>query len=235
QGFTATGTWTPSTNYRFVTLTIGNEGTADAGRFLVQYSGSDDPEITAADALVGASVVQSVPEGTSVDVNETIDLSGVFGADDPLRTDNEYFLGAIVNTDPRRGVVEAHTYNNSNRGLGVDSIKISSEADLPIPANGTVIARPIPASRFGESRISELGDEYIGAYDMDVWSFPITEPGIRARLYVRGQGTFQSSPLADPYLRLYDENWTPLAANDNGVPPDAPAGSPIGSYIEEVF
>ena len=142
---------------------IRNDGTVDSPGFRADFYLSDDPNITTADTLLRSIAQGAVPRHGTVDRTTTLTLP----TPDPFRTDNEYWVGMIV--DSEADVAETNESNNSNRGPLLDRFPLTSEGHLPRPVdNITVRAEPVT---FGVPIDAALGDEWIGPYDKDVFSF----------------------------------------------------------------
>jgi hypothetical protein len=114
----------------------------DAGAFYINVYLSDNSLISTSDMLVGAVYVSGLGAGQST--TKTIDLrSGPYKMPefDPFRTDNEYYIGVIV--DPYNDVSESNENNNANRGDGLDRERVWGERHLPSPATGTTVAADV--------------------------------------------------------------------------------------------
>jgi hypothetical protein len=170
---------------------VHNDGTADSGNFVVGFYLSDDATITTADRLLSVKGM-SVPAHGTTSGADTLTLP----AADPYRTDNEYYVGMIV--DVGGAVTETDETNNAGLGGLIDEFPIRSEADLPRPTDGsTVVARPVTV---GDTVAGTLGDEWIGGCDQDVYRFNATA-GHKLALSLAG--------LADGgLLRLYNASWS---------------------------
>ena len=139
--------------------------------------------------------------------------------------DNQYWVGIIVDRD--NAVLERDEANNANRGDGLDRAPVSAERDLQSPVGNDV--QPVDAgvgTYFGG-----IGtDEWIGPYDMDVYSLRL-DGGERLGFDIDLTGRLNG---LDSYIRLYDSRWTRLAFNDNGSGP----GERVvlkESYLEYTF
>lgn len=168
---------------------VRNNGTADSPAFRVDFYLSHDDNITTADTLLRSIAQGSVPRHSTADRTTVLALP----TPDPFRSDNQYYVGMIIDSDA--DVVETDETNNSNRGVLADHYPVSSEADLPVPIdNVNVSARPLVLGVMAESA---LADEWIGAYDADVYRFSGVA-GHRLRVDFSG-------PAA---LDLFDASWT---------------------------
>lgn len=176
-----------------VTYAVRNDGTADSGAFFVGFYLSDDATITVGqDDLLTSRLITSVPRHGSVQLDFPLTLP----ATDPFRTDNQYFIGMRV--DSTSSIAETNETNNSNRGNGLDRYAIRSEQQLPGPTNGSsVLATTIGAE---STTVGMLGDEWIGAYDRDIYRFDGVA-GHTLRATVAGSGAV---------MGLYDSTWTPV-------------------------
>ena len=105
--------------------------------------------------------------------------------------------------DPAGAVAETNESNNRNVGVGLDRFPLSSEADLPRPVdNATVRPREISLTAANPelSVSSAIGDEWVGAYDQDVY-----------RVAVKAGHPYRAFRTAgDVSVRHYDSNWAPL-------------------------
>jgi hypothetical protein len=179
---------------------IRNDGTADSPGFRVAFYLSNDATITASDTLLRSIANGSVPRHSTADRTTVVTLP----RPDPFRTDNRYLVGMIVDVDG--DVTETDESNNANRGLLADQYPVKSEADLPSPVDGSaVLARPIA---LGSSITSAIGDEWIGAYDQDVYRFDAVE-GYSLLLNVSDPPSTIESQFFK--YRLYDGSWNSLA------------------------
>ena len=190
---------------------VRNNGTADSAPFYVALYLSDDPTISTADTLLREVAWSSVPRHDSVARTTSLTLP----RPDPFRTDNEYFIGMVV--DSTGLVTETDEANNRNRGVAQDSFPLMSEGDLPRPVDNTSArARPIA---LGTSVASALGDEWVGAYDVDAYRFDV------------GAGHRLEVTLADPdgggSIRLYGPSWSLLQGPDTRLGLVAPSA---GTY-----
>jgi hypothetical protein len=186
----------PADGHVDVLFQIKNDGTADARFFRVAFFLSDDADISATDTSLGSALVSGLAGHATRDLTTTLSLP----ASDPFRTDNEYFVGMIV--DAFRDVAETNESNNSNLGVLSDRFPVSSEGDLPRPVDGaTVLAREL---QLGVPVNSAFGDEWSGAYDQDVYRFTATA----GHTIVAFVDTF--SDIASP--RVYDAGWAPVGS-----------------------
>ena len=171
---------------------------------------SDDAAITTSDVLLKSMTV----DATAIDPYE-VDVDLPYG--DPFRTDNQYYVGLIV--DPSNTIAEVDETNNDT-----EYTARSSEGHLPSPLTGTsIIATPFPAQNL--SVHDAIGDEEIGAYDIDAFSIS-AKAGETLGFVV---ANFSSS-----YLRLYDSNFQLLGGNSSGTPPVVVPGTPH-SYLSYTF
>jgi hypothetical protein len=203
---------------------VRNAGTSTAGSHSVAFYLSDDATITSADRLLLTRGQASLAAGALRVDTVTLTLP----SPDPMRTDNEYFVGMII--DPSNAVGEADEGNNSNRGTGLDRDYVRSEKHLPFGTNGATVApTALPAGATVSAGIGT--DEWIGAYDVDVYHVTATA-GQTLGFDVDSPGAF------DPYLRLYTLGWSLLAQNDNGagpLPEDFLTSQTTESYVQHTF
>lgn len=200
--------------------TIRNAGTGDAGTFTLGFFLSDDQTIDAADIPLGNRTVNGVPRYGQV-TGET-ELLVLSTAHDPLLTDNQYWVGMII--DATNLVAETNESNNQNVQDGVDRVEIFSEAHLPSPANGTAL-RATPVTPNSITNGSFL-DEWIDGRDIDAFRFAATA-GMRLAIDIDALGAM------DTYMRVYDVNFTVVAENDNAGAPGEFANSG-DSFLEFV-
>ena len=194
---------------------IENQGAGLAGPFTVDFYLSDDDIIFPGDTYLATHSVSSLAAGGSYTGSIDLDLP----VPDPYRTDNKYWVGMVINKAPG----EVYTGNNFNRGYGWDMSYVVSEWDLPSPTDGTVTATAI---ELGESIGShKIGDEWIGAYDIDLFEF-IAPTTCRVGFDI----DWHSGSTLDSYIQLY-EPWIERASNDNGVGPEPESGAGE-SYLE---
>ncbi|MCY2926154.1 MAG: pre-peptidase C-terminal domain-containing protein, partial [Planctomycetota bacterium] len=132
---------------------------------------------------------------------------------DPLRTTNQYTVGYII--DPANEVLETNEANNANQGPGIDRGVVASEGGLASPANGSAVAT---ALSHDTTRAGTIGDEWIGGFDLDTYSFTA------AAGEWLGVTVAKTSGNLDPYVRLYDASWNLLAGNDESGRADFAAG-----------
>ncbi|MDD4892027.1 MAG: DVUA0089 family protein, partial [Phycisphaerae bacterium] len=197
---------------------IANLGERESGPFRIKFFLSADSTISGADTVVGSYVCDGVKGYSTIEDHVALALP----ATDPFRDSNRYWIGMIV--DDRNDVAESDETNNSNRGEGLDTAAVSSEAHVPSATDG-VNADPT-SLRVGASASAAIGDEWIGARDIDTYRVQVPA-GRTIGFDVDSAGGF------DSYLRLYDANWALLAASDNTAGPGEGPGS--DSYIERTF
>ena len=200
-----------------ISYSLRNGGIAAAAAVHVRFYLSDDNVFSLGGS--GDWLLKTVDIAT---FSAGVSSSGSFEAQVPypdiMRTDNQYWLGMVI-----EAASDIDPTNNLNLGSGIDMASVRSETSLPSPADGThTAARRIKFEAPVQGDIG--GDEWIGAYDIDLFYFHATA-GETFGLDVDGtSGTLNS------YLRLYDSSWTLVAANDNRqAPDDAAAG--LDSFI----
>ena len=198
-----------------VRVRIGLSGRI-GGPFDVNFYLSDDQTITASDLLLGSRQVTFDDYNTAVN-QYVLELNSLLPGTDPLRTDNEYWLGMII--DPANALLEVSDANNSNTGDGLDRDSFYSERNLPSPVDGVSVNGSLYQPQ-------GIGDEWIGAYDVDTYGFT-ARPGERLTVdFDRLEGTL------DGYVRLYDAAWQLLASNDDAAAPGEVLGDdPYLSYL----
>jgi hypothetical protein len=129
--------------------------------------------------------------------------------------DNEGFLTVVVDSTNR--IAESNEANNADRGLGIDTLRYSLDADTAVGSPG-VRGRPMQlGGLFNEYRI---GDEYPRARDIDV--FEAVLPGGRNFWFELRENSY-----LDAAMRLYDQNWNLVAISHFDT-----AQSGYGAYIE---
>jgi uncharacterized delta-60 repeat protein len=208
-----------SGNFNFITAVIANEGQAPANWTDVRFYLSDDATVDTNDVLLSVQNTINFGDpnlrlnpGQTVTINVDLTLTGGFLANaDPFLTDNEYFLGAFVDTN--NWINESSKANNANQGIGTDQLLVRTEVDLGTVGSGVVNARPLAVN--GLAQTGTLGDELIRQRDTDIYSFNVDQPGRILRVQVSGQ--FQSPGVRfDPYVSIFDSNWKLVARSDIG-------------------
>ena len=196
-----------------VQFTVANQGQTDTTAFWVDFYLSDDQTITAADAWAGYHYLDfGVAGGGSVTESVVLNLAAMGLPKDPYVTDNQYWLGMIVDSSDQ--VTESDETNNANLGDGADQADVSSEGH--VGATGALGAAPEPIGDADVTVAREIGDEWLGAADVDLfevtlphettWGFDIDADEIGSDL--------------DAVIHVYDDVWIPLGVNDNGTDPD---------------
>jgi len=108
-----------------------------------------------------------------------------------------------------------------------DRLEVAAEQDLASPVGKDI--RPVDAG-VGTYSGGIGTDEWIGPYDMDVYSLRL-DGGERLGFDIDLTGRLNG---LDSYIRLYDSRWNRLAFNDNGSAPDD--GFTLKeSYLEYTF
>jgi hypothetical protein len=204
-----------------VTVTVKNQNGIwfldDAGTFQVNVYLSDDSTISGdADSLVGAWTVDSLGAGQTISQTLTLSLPSA----DPFRTDNQYYLGAIV--DATNQVAESNESNNANRGDGVDRVAIGAERHLLSPnyTGGQLVGAE--QLNIGSPMYGIIGGdfEWMGGYDIDTYQFTGAAGNTVAFDLDTTGGNLNS------YMRIYRDNAGTLeAANDDGAAPGEPTAT----------
>src|SRR5213075_3144190 len=89
-----------------VTAVVVNNDGGDANLFEVNYYLSDDPTITTSDTLLKSTIVQHMAGSSTMTLGEHLDLPA------PLMSDNQYYVGVLLDPDGR--VFEnGNDFNNS--------------------------------------------------------------------------------------------------------------------------
>src|SRR5205814_7615071 len=151
------------------TLTIKNQNGIwfldDAGPFVVNVYISDDPTLTASDTQLLTVSYNGLGAGQSDTRSFSCPRTPPSAPDvDPIRTDNRYWIGAIV--DANHTVNESDESNNANRGDGLDRETVWGERHLPAPLDGASVVADTLLTTFN----GEIGgtSEWMGGYDIDV-------------------------------------------------------------------
>jgi hypothetical protein len=130
---------------------------------------------------------------------------------------NIYTIDAFV--DP------SHLVPESAEGNNVAYVDVSYEGDIPLGAGGgNTIVRPTATSINATVSGNIGGDEWIGAADIDIFSFTATANEKIAVNLNRSSGNL------DSFVRAYSPNFSLLASNDNGAAPGETLGT--DSYVE---
>src|SRR5438046_1619082 len=124
---------------QWVSLTVKNKNVIwfldDAGSFTCRIYISDDPTITTSDTALGDATFSPLGAGQSYTFNFECPRVPAGAPDlDPIRTDNRYWYGVIV--DVYNNVAESDETNNANRGDGLDRETVWGEKHLPAPLDG---------------------------------------------------------------------------------------------------
>ena len=165
-----TGEVVDAGGYVPVDFTISNRGPGPAATWsTLAFYVSDDDTITASDIRRGHVVVPALAGGGIYSGTVIVNLPDP----DPFRTDNEYWVGVIVDSGDR--IPEQDETNNANRGVLKDKDRIMSERHLPGPTDGNSVHATYLIPNVPESE--DIGDdEWIGAYDQDILQF--TPPAV---------------------------------------------------------
>ena len=116
-------------------------------------------------------------------------------------------------------MIDFNRTNNSNRGNGLDRAIVGSEHDLPRPVDGVnVLARALP---FNTNVAGSFSDEWVGATDQDVYQFTASA-GQTLSFDVDSSVAAGSQ---DAYLRVFDQNWSLVAEDDNTPGPGEATGN----------
>jgi hypothetical protein len=203
-------------------FTVENAGGLAAPATVAGIYLSDDSGLTTADTLITTVNIPALAAGGTYSGSARPTLPNPYALG---MRDNQYWVGIIV--DQNNAVVERDEANNANRGDGLDRAPVSAERDLQSPVGNDV--QPVDAgvgTYFGG-----IGtDEWIGPYDMDVYSLRL-DGGERLGFDIDLTGRLNG---LDSYIRLYDSRWNRLAFNDNGSAPDD--GFTLKeSYLEYTF
>jgi hypothetical protein len=185
----------------------------DAGAFSVHVVISDDQTITADDPVVGTASLGGLGAGQTTTVNVNLPMSYT----EPFMTDNEYWLGVIV--DPYNSVSESNEGNNIRL-----ADRVSTEHNLPSPVDGTAIAQPLAIGSTVSDSIGG-GHEWLDGRDIDMYAV-----GIAAGQSVAFDFDSPGVPTSylDGYMRLYNSSWTLIAENNDG-------GAPGEGYTYDPF
>jgi hypothetical protein len=179
----------------------------DAGSFTVTVYISDDPNITTSDTALGALVFSGLGAGQTQTQNFSCPRTPPLAPDvDPIRTDNRYWIGVIV--DFNDSVHESDETNNANRGDGIDRVTVWGEKHLPAPLDGVNVQADTLLGTYN----GEIGgnSEWMGGYDIDIMQTTMYANETRA-FDVDGAATL------DSYLRIYNSSWQLVASSDNGA------------------
>lgn len=193
-------------------LEITNQGTGEAGAFSVHFYLSDDDTITSADNYVGDYNIPGIAPGDSHTNNIFLDIVASGYPQDPYVTDNHYFLGMIVDGD--NDVIESNESNNANQGELDDMDNISSEYHLSWLGN--MGALPTDMGTAGAVALGQIGDEWIGNKDIDLFRVSIPADG----MWGFDIDAEENGSSLDSVIHVYNSSWTEIASNDNGVDPD---------------
>ena len=199
----------PASGTTTVNFSVWNQGTAAAGAFSIAFYLSDNGTISASDTLVGIRPVTGVAAGGTYSSSITLSLP----TPDPFQTDNEYWLGMII--DSTNAVTESDETNNSNEGELDDMDDISSEDHLIYPTGPASTTNVAPETlTLNTPRPGDIGgDEWIGAYDIDTYRF---QPATSQPVDFNVTGGF--------YMQLYDSAWTQLGSGLSPVQYNVVAG-----------
>jgi len=147
-----------------IDIAVANQGQGDAGPFNMEIVLSFDDAISSSDQVVDRFRVSGIPAGSTYTTTRTVQLP----TPDPFPTDNEYWIGMIIDAD--REVAESDEDNNYNQCHLLDKDDISSEKHVLHPTEyHMVLAEPaiLPGTITGG-----IGtDEWIGPYDIDTYYF----------------------------------------------------------------
>jgi hypothetical protein len=197
-----------------VHYTLKNQGTSDAGAFKVEVRLSSDTLIDAADTLLPSTPfsVPGLAAGASVSGTITVTLPGAPGQPPAGFTQPaQVLLSLRINADD--AVPETDTSNDSNQGLGVDSVSLNILGVETEPNDTLTSANPIVLGIPVSGTIGTPGDR-------DFFSFQVYQSG---RLMIRATPDAPSS--LHTVLTLYGPEGELLANS---------AGSPSGSAPEIV-
>jgi hypothetical protein len=139
-----------------------------------------------------------------------------FQVNAPQTVDNTAYLFADV--DHQHIIAESNEANNNYRGLGMDMLKYSSEADVTSPA-GTWNPRSLSLNGYFVDGV--LGDELIGNKDIDTYKVTL-EAGKRYWFEM-----YEVNNAFDGAMRLYGQNFWPLATSTGDI-----VHNGRGAYIE---
>ncbi len=171
-------------------FTVRNLGNASASPFDVKFYLSDDATINPATDLLltldPSDAFYDAAEPSAYHVAGGIAALGTQSAtvklsvpvNDPFATDQQYFLGMVVDADGN--VAETDETNNANRGQGLDeqsvsySLTFANPASISIPDSGA--SNPYPSSinvsglsgKIGDVNVSLLGVTHTFPDDIDV-------------------------------------------------------------------
>ena len=199
-----------------VSYTVENVGLAAAGGFDVGFYLTDESAFTPApDKLVRTVHIASLAGKGRSTGSFALDLADL----DPFRSDNDYWLSMYV--DSGGAVTESLEGNNLRRGKPYDQDDVRSEAHFAasgLTAEGLSVDVPLSRS---------IGDEWVGAYDVDVFSIAAATGQTMAFDLDRTCTTLNA------YMRLYDSSLNLLASSDNAAAPGETLG--LDPYVRYNF
>jgi subtilisin-like proprotein convertase family protein len=173
-----------------VNFTVGNQGNTAASAFDVKYYLSDDANIDpASDMLLTldpSGAYYDASEPSAYHVSGGLAAFGIASAAihvvvptvDPFHTDNQYYIGMVVDADG--DVAEADETNNRNSGDGLDrqnvvySSSFANAASITIPTSGNASPYPstvnvaVLAGTISDVNVSLFGFTHTFPDDVDV-------------------------------------------------------------------
>ena len=210
----------------FSVFTVRNTGFAPSPATTVSFYLSDDATVTTTDRFFQSAPIpalDSTGAGSIYQVNLPVfDLPDP----DPFPTDNASYVGMVV--DPANLIAEISEGNNGRVATYPDVNRqfpqpLRAEHDATSPADGSFFIKNPLDNRFRfpnvPSETGEIGDEWIGPRDIDLFTFFPAAGQTFAFDLDRAPGS-----ALDAHLRLFDAAGNLLAQNDDGAAPGEELG-----------